>query len=203
MTDLLVRRLPRRIRPDTPLSPPPLAEPKSLFRAIRSMTADGAFTANLSRAVVQFVRHFELQARVVEAGDFDERHVEWKADDVRSGPGGSEEIISCVRAPAAARRRSFLDRARRLDERGQTDSALDLIFDQIDELLLARHFDNVNQLLKDAVANDYSAEMLLGVLTATLPAKDRLPNRRDFFQRASQVLESRGEHQDSLLVGLE
>ncbi len=38
---------------------------------------------------------------------------------------------------------SFIDQARRLDERGQTDVAINIIFDQIDETFLAREFDRM------------------------------------------------------------
>lgn len=98
---------------------------------------------------------------------------------------------------------SFLDHARRLDGRSQTDTALDIIFDQVDEMLLAGEFDRVNQLLIDTTTDEFSVELLLGILTATLPAKDRLPNRCEFFGRVVQTLQSRGEFKDRLLVGLD
>ena len=98
---------------------------------------------------------------------------------------------------------SFLDQARRLDGLGQTDTALDIIFDQVDEMLLAGEFDRVNQLLVDTSVDEYSVELLLGVLTATLPAKGQLPDRCAFFQRVAQTLEARGGLQDGLLVGLD
>lgn len=98
---------------------------------------------------------------------------------------------------------SFLDHARRLDGLGQTDTALDIIFDQVDEMLLADEFDRVNQLLIDTTTVEFSVELLLGILTATLPAKSRLPNRCEFFDRVVQTLQSRGEFKDRLLIGLD
>lgn len=98
---------------------------------------------------------------------------------------------------------SFFDRARRLDQRGQTDAALDIIFDQIDEMLLAGEFDRVDQLLIEIMPGDFSVDLLLGLLTATLPAKNRLSNREAFFERVAQTLHDRGEAKDGLLVGLD
>lgn len=209
MTDLLeqrnsrTNRLQRSNRASAALSPPPLEEPKELFAEIRSMVADEDFSPNLSRAVVQFVRHCDLKQSEDEAGEFDESSDDWITSNLWSGSFASLWEISRANAPLNTKRRSFLDHARRLDEHGQTDFALDLIFDQIDEMLLAGQFDRVDQLLKDTMTNDYSVEVLLGTLTATLPAKAKLPGRVDFFQRAKQTLESRGEPYDSLLVGLE
>jgi hypothetical protein len=98
---------------------------------------------------------------------------------------------------------SFLDQARRLDQLGQTDTALDIIFDQIDEMLLAGEFDRMNQLLIDTDTERYSVDLLLGILTATLPAKGLLPGRAELFPRVEQTLQSRGELKEGLLVGLD
>ncbi len=97
----------------------------------------------------------------------------------------------------------FLDRSRRLDERGQTDAALDIIFDQIDEMLLEGEFARVDHFLRAASVADLSVDILLGVLTATLPAKTRLANRPAFFAKVEQTLRYRGQCQDGLLVGLQ
>lgn len=98
---------------------------------------------------------------------------------------------------------AFLDLARRLDKSGQTDAALDIVFDQIDEMLLAGKFKKVNQLLVDTETDNYSVELLLGILTATLPAKNQLQDRAEFYKRTARTLHSRGELQEGLLVGLD
>lgn len=98
---------------------------------------------------------------------------------------------------------AFLGNARRLDNIGQTDAALDIVFDQIDEMLLAGKFKKVNQLLVDTETDNYSVELLLGILTATLPAKNQLQDRAEFYKRTARTLKSRGELQEGLLVGLD
>ena len=96
-----------------------------------------------------------------------------------------------------------MDRAKRLDQHGQTDEALDILFDQIDEMLLSGEFNRVDQLLAETTPSDFSVELLLGILTATLPGKNRLLNREALFERISGVLQDRGVARDELLVGLE
>ncbi len=98
---------------------------------------------------------------------------------------------------------SFLDGARRLESRGAVDAALDLIYDQVDEMLKAGKFDQVNQLLSTVEANSLSLDLLLGLLTVTLPARCRLPARSRLFREAETVLKLRGEWEEGLLTGLE
>lgn len=98
---------------------------------------------------------------------------------------------------------SFVHRARRLASRGQIDSALDLIYDQIDELLLSSDFDRVDRTLSEASPDDLPLPILLAILTATLPAKGRLQARSAFFESVQRSLKERGEFEDELLVGLE
>jgi hypothetical protein len=97
----------------------------------------------------------------------------------------------------------LLRHADRLDRRGHTDSALDLLFDQIDEMLLASDFSRVDRLLLETAPESLSVDLLIGLLTATLPAKDRLPNRKYFLERVERSLQERGELESGLLVGLD
>ena len=48
-----------------------------------------------------------------------------------------------------------------------------------------------------------SAHVLLALLTITLAAKRKLPDRADFFARAEGTLRRRGELEEGLLVGLD
>lgn len=82
------------------------------------------------------------------------------------------------------------------------DAALDIIFDEVDEMLLAGEYDRLNRLLAEMSTGAIPVELLLGVLTATLPARHRLPNRASFLARVAQTLRDRGELEDGLLGGL-
>lgn len=207
MPDLLDRRFPlsnwtsrpkaRQSGSIAPFSQPDLDAPKQFFITVRSMAAAEVVASNLPRTVRRIVREFET---VSSEGDFkpsDELigywHVESLAEEAATGAGTSGQ------KPHS----SFLENARRLDRRNQTDAALDLIFDQVDEMLLADHFEHVDQLLNEITPSDYSVELLLGLLTATLPAKNQLPHRYEFFQRVSDTLQDHGELKEGLLVGLD
>lgn len=48
-----------------------------------------------------------------------------------------------------------------------------------------------------------SVDVLLGILTATLPASSRLASRSKLFGQIAETLEKRGEYEEGLLTGLE
>jgi antitoxin (DNA-binding transcriptional repressor) of toxin-antitoxin stability system len=98
---------------------------------------------------------------------------------------------------------TFVLRAQRLDRRGRTDAALDLIYDQVDESMHRAQFDRLDSILANLPVADLSMDILLGILTATLPATRRLGSRAKLFQKIEQVLRNRGDYEEGLLVGLE
>lgn len=101
------------------------------------------------------------------------------------------------------RREGFLDRASRLEKRGQLDAALDLVYDQIDEKLSSGSLDQMDRLLANVDPESLSTDLLLGLLTATLPARSRLPARNRFYREVERVLRNRPEWEEGLLAGLE
>ena len=97
---------------------------------------------------------------------------------------------------------SFIDRARRLDKLGHTDAALDLLYDAIDECLTAGRFSELASCLRGIQPASLSLDLLLGILTVTLPAKSRLPTREAFKDKVERVLRQRGEWEVGILTGL-
>jgi hypothetical protein len=97
----------------------------------------------------------------------------------------------------------FLQRAERLEKLGNVDAALDLIYDQINWRLKEQKFYETDQLLQNINVADHSVDLLLGLLTATLPARSKLRSRAQFFSEVEAVLKERGQWEDNLLVGLE
>ncbi len=161
-----------------------LITPKALYvRVYSSRNSIGTVYTNLSRAVVSTVRTIK-RSSVIGPDTWQVRPV---AEPNQNGPSVE----------------SFLQRAQRLVDHGRTDSALDLVYDQIDEMLLAGDFPGVDQLLVDTETDHYSVHLLLAVLTVTLSARDQLSGRADFFTRAEQTLQARGEMKAGLLTGLE
>jgi hypothetical protein len=99
--------------------------------------------------------------------------------------------------------KSILDHAQLLVSHGQTDTALDLVFDRFDEMLLAGDFNRVDQILAESRPENLSVDLLVGVLTVTLAAKNQLNSRFEFCERVKLALQNRGEVQEGLLIGLE
>ncbi len=100
-------------------------------------------------------------------------------------------------------RESFIQRSHRLDVIGRTDAALDLIYDSTDQMLREAQFDEIDLLLSQLSVKDLSTDMLLGLLTATLPARSRLSRRGAFFLDVKKILRDRQELEEGLLTGLE
>lgn len=97
----------------------------------------------------------------------------------------------------------FLEPALKLEQRGHIDSALDALYDRIDDLLKTGEFMTLDEMLRQASAGSFSTDILLGVLTATLPARSKLPGRAKFFAEAEGSIRARGEWENGLLAGLE
>jgi hypothetical protein len=97
----------------------------------------------------------------------------------------------------------FIEAATRLDKLGNTDAALDLIYDKIDKMLTEGQFSLIDSVLNDLDVEIHSVDILLGLLTSTLPAKTKLQGRKAFFLAVEQDIKRRGEWEEGLLTGLE
>jgi hypothetical protein len=118
-----------------------------------------------------------------------------------AGVGAAGEVDRPDRSDRSSR--SFFDHACRLDRRGRTDDALDLLYDSIDDRFRSALFEDVDALLSSIDPEHASIDVLLGVLTATLPAASLLPSRSELLKQVRGMLESAGEPSDQLLAGLE
>ncbi len=98
---------------------------------------------------------------------------------------------------------SFIRHAQRLDAQRRTDEALDLIYDSVDQLLRSNQFPELDAVIAGVAVDECSTDLLLGLLTATLPARSKLPARKDFFRAIDRSLKTRREHEDGLLTELE
>lgn len=98
---------------------------------------------------------------------------------------------------------SFVARACRLDELQRTEAALDLIYDAVDQLMRDNELERLDSILAESPVDSLSVDILLGLLTATLLARSRLPSRGAFFNAVEQSLKRRGAYEQGLLTGLE
>jgi len=80
---------------------------------------------------------------------------------------------------------------------------LDLIYDSVDELMRQGEFQQLDALLAGLPVAEMSVDVLLGYLTASLPARSRLPSRNALYAKTEQTLKERGELEAGLLHGLE
>ena len=78
-----------------------------------------------------------------------------------------------------------------------------VLYDRVDDLLKARQFSAVDGLLRQANVGSISVDVLLGLLTATPPARSELPARSKFFADVEASVKVRGEWENGLLAGLE
>ncbi|MEX1231932.1 MAG: hypothetical protein WEB58_16925 [Planctomycetaceae bacterium] len=117
--------------------------------------------------------------------------------------GAMDNVVMNDRGSFPALVESFLDRAERLDAQGQTEAALDLVYDSIDGSLKRGQFVEVDAILEQVQVTDYSTDILIGLLTATLPARSKLQARPQFFRDVEACLLSRHEYEEGLLTGLE
>ncbi len=96
--------------------------------------------------------------------------------------------------------------AKALEEDGDSDKAIDIVYENLDELLRAGCFGTVDRLLRDCAKRSDSipSEILLAILTLTSHApSDRLSNRTRLVEATRAILNARGEWEPDALKGLE
>ena len=123
------------------------------------------------------------------------------------GKGIEQRLAKVLGTPHLSKKRASLEEllgpALQLERHGRIDSALDALYDRVDDLLKTGEFEALNDMLQDARVGSLSTDVLLGVLTATLPARSKLPARAKFFHDAGAAIRGRGEWENGLLAGLE
>ena len=83
-----------------------------------------------------------------------------------------------------------------------TDSQIDEIHQEVDVFLDSGNFEDLDDLLTNLEVEDFDTDECLSYLTATLPARDKLPARWDFFRRCASRIDDLGEMEEGILKGL-
>jgi hypothetical protein len=104
---------------------------------------------------------------------------------------------------ATADLKQVLNRARRKEHQGRPNSALDLVYNHVDEMQLAGKFSNVDDHIASIDCDEFPVDRLLARLTITYAAKSHLLRRRDFYDRVEDSIRRRDEWEDGLLYGLD
>jgi len=68
------------------------------------------------------------------------------------------------------------------------DNALDYLFHYIENKLITKNFDFCEKLFKAIKLNEYSVDILIGLLTITLPWKVKLISRNEYFMALTSYL---------------
>ena len=90
-----------------------------------------------------------------------------------------------------------------LDVAGFTDTAIKRLYESVDRAFRENKFSSVDKLLTEiTLSADLSAEFLIAVLTATLPAKTRLKSRSEVIKLTRLKVEQRQLQPDLILRGL-
>jgi hypothetical protein len=79
---------------------------------------------------------------------------------------------------------------------------LDLIYDIIDKKMYAGDLAGIDFILSSCICEKTSTDILLGLLTATLPVKTKLLDRQEFLNKTIVVLKTRKEYTETLLSDL-
>lgn len=89
-----------------------------------------------------------------------------------------------------------------LKQMNNSDGALDRIFDFANQAMFDGEFDELDKVLKEVDVEEYSLDVLIGFLTATLPAASKLTHRTGLRRRIRKEAWRRKEWQKNLLDGL-
>lgn len=145
----------------------------------------------------------EFASRHVCAGhaelSMDELFDRWQAEHTADSDSPK---MSRLNGEQTSKGESFITRVTRLEEKGNVDSALDLLYDGFDQLLRDGRFQEVDAILRCLDVAHLSGDILIGVLTATLPARSRLASRDDFRRKVQDSLTERDAMEEGLLTGL-
>lgn len=93
-------------------------------------------------------------------------------------------------------------RAQELASLGSPELGLDIVYDAVDELMSTGQFAQISSSISRLDAGDIDVDILIGVLTATLPAKSRLPTRDRLVSLVGNRLRELNENVAEVLSGL-
>jgi hypothetical protein len=64
------------------------------------------------------------------------------------------------------------------------EDAFDILFEEFDDLFQAEHFQEVDQVLMQLPLENYSSDIIAGIVASTRPARQRLPSWPKFLEKA-------------------
>lgn len=85
----------------------------------------------------------------------------------------------------------MLNKVLDLHQEGKIAMSLDVLFDEIDDYLINDNFDAVDEYLFSMKLSNYPIDILIGFLTITLMARNKLKHRDLFRERVEFELRNR------------
>jgi hypothetical protein len=85
---------------------------------------------------------------------------------------------------------------------GKIAIAIDILGTRLDEEMRAKRFSLIDEVLANVNTDQYHTDVLMTLLTVTLPAKSKLPSRVSFFSKMEGTLTFRSELRPGILDGL-
>ncbi len=79
-----------------------------------------------------------------------------------------------------------------LDDNSEHDAALDIIYDTLDDLIIAGEYDNVDCFLDQLKVENFCPNLLYGISTITFYAAEHLPSRALFVNRVNVIFKDKG-----------
>jgi hypothetical protein len=87
---------------------------------------------------------------------------------------------------------------------GKIDDAMDVVFQEFDELFIAGKFDEANEMLGTIDLLRLDIQLISGVMASTCVAKDKLPGRKLFVEKArKRFTELVPDRVEGLMRGME
>lgn len=77
---------------------------------------------------------------------------------------------------------------------------LDLIYDRVDDLMTSGKIVELDEMFRFSKETDL--DLMIGLLTASLPVKSQLPSRVGYFKSVSDLCVELGETDPTILQGL-
>lgn len=96
----------------------------------------------------------------------------------------------------------FLKEALAFEEAGNLRQALGLVYRRVEVMMELGMTDLLNEEIASFAADKIGTDVLLGLLTATLPVKSKLPSRRHLFRQTKRILKARKHYERGILDGL-
>ena len=97
----------------------------------------------------------------------------------------------------------FLRDAVTLEREGDLRGSLGIIYRRVDEFVRESMLEALDEEISSVPAEEIGTDVLLGLLTATLPVKRKLASRPQLFKATLKLMKARGHFERGILDGLE